>query len=67
MVFCRLAPAWEGLELGIGDALLIKALANSTGRSAAQIRTDLAKTGDLGTVAEASKGSQRTMFQVGKI
>ena len=61
---CRLAPAWEGTELGIGDGLLVKALANSTGRSTQQIKADVQRTGDLGVVAETSKGSQRTMFQV---
>jgi hypothetical protein len=59
-----LAPAWEGMELGIGDGVLVKALANSTGRSTQQIKADMQRTGDLGVVAETSKGSQRTMFQV---
>ena len=63
MTLNRLAPAWEGIELGIGDSLLIKAIANSTGRSAAQIKTDMGKLGDLGLVAEQSRGGQRTMFQ----
>lgn len=58
----RLAPAYEGIELGIGESLLIKAIVQSTGRSAAQIKADAAKLGDLGLVAEASRGSQRTMF-----
>merc|ERR1712088_114911 len=63
MTLNRLAPAWEGIELGIGDSLLIKAIANSTGRSAAQIKADMGKHGDLGLVAEQSRGGQRTMFQ----
>ena len=63
MTLNRLAPAWEGIELGIGESLLIKAIANSTGRSAAQIKTDMGKLGDLGLVAEQSRGGQRTMFQ----
>merc|ERR1712088_998873 len=63
MTLNRLAPAWEGIELGIGESLLIKAIANSTGRSAAQIKADMGKHGDLGLVAEQSRGGQRTMFQ----
>ena len=63
MTLNRLAPAWEGIELGIGESLLIKAIANSTGRSAAQIKADMGKLGDLGLVAEQSRGGQRTMFQ----
>merc|ERR1719319_609842 len=63
MTLNRLAPAWEGLELGIGETLLMKAIANTTGRSVAQIKADAGKCGDLGLVAEASRGGQRTMFQ----
>lgn len=59
----RLAPAYEGIELGIGDMYLIKAIAQTTGRSAQQIKADISKLGDLGIVAESSRGSQRTMFQ----
>ena len=43
--------------------LLIKAIANSTGRTVAQIKADSNKAGDLGIVAEESRGSQRTMFK----
>ena len=63
MCLNRLAPAYEGKELGIGETLLIKAIAQTTGRSVQQIKTDANKKGDLGIVAETSKGSQRTMFQ----
>merc|ERR1711892_1091870 len=63
MTLNRLAPAWEGVELGIGDTILMKAIAASCGRSVAQIKTDSGKLGDLGLVAEQSRGGQRTMFQ----
>ena len=59
----RLAPAWEGVELGIGDSILMKSIGVSCGRSVAQIKSDMEKTGDLGIVAEQSRGGQRTMFQ----
>jgi DNA ligase 1 len=59
----RLAPAFEGIELGIGETLLIKAIAQTTGRSAPQVKADSTKLGDLGIVAETSKGSQRMMFR----
>jgi len=63
MILNRLAPAWEGLELGVGESFLIKAIGNTTGRNPKQIKEDMVKIGDLGLVAESSKSSQKTMFQ----
>lgn len=34
----QLAPAYEGVELGIGDAVLQKAIVGATGRSAKDVR-----------------------------
>ena len=48
----RIAPDYEGLELGIGEGLLVKAIAESSGRSVAQIKSELEKTGDLGDIAQ---------------
>ncbi|XP_055617242.1 DNA ligase 1 [Toxorhynchites rutilus septentrionalis] len=59
----QLAPAYEGVELGIAEHTLMKAIAQSTGRSLSQIKTDAQNTGDLGLVAEQSKSSQRMMFR----
>ncbi|KAI9244891.1 ATP-dependent DNA ligase [Sporodiniella umbellata] len=59
----KLCPDYEGLELGIGESLLIKAIAESTGRSVKQIKINYIKSGDLGTIAKDSKGSQRTLSQ----
>lgn len=42
VTFCpleQLAPAYEGVELGIGDAVLQKAIVGATGRSAKDVRT----------------------------
>lgn len=50
----QLCPDYEGLELGIGESLLVKAIAESTGRAAKQIKEDLKKEGDLGKVAMVS-------------
>ena len=53
----------KGLELGIAEMTLMKALAHSFGRSLAKVREEAAETGDLGIVAEQSRSSQRMMFQ----
>eukprot|EP00878_Enallax_costatus_P010738 GHUV01011215.1.p1 GENE.GHUV01011215.1~~GHUV01011215.1.p1 ORF type:complete len:820 (+),score=334.68 GHUV01011215.1:667-3126(+) len=58
----RVAPAHTGTELGVGDSILIKALAQSTGRKESSIKADYESTGDLGSVAAACRGQQRTMF-----
>src|SRR5258708_29814292 len=50
--FCeQLCPDYTGIELGIGESLLVKAIGESTGRSLQLIKADLKKEGDLGLVA----------------
>ena len=46
-----MSPDYVGVELGIGESLLIKAIVESTGRSNAVVKADLKKEGDLGLVA----------------
>jgi len=53
------APAYECVELGIGDAILIKAIQEATGTS--QLRQKYKPIGDLGSVAESCKSKQRTL------
>ncbi|KAI0308225.1 ATP-dependent DNA ligase [Multifurca ochricompacta] len=59
----RLSPDYTGIELGIGESLLIKAIGESTGRSLQLIKTDLKREGDLGLVAMNSKNMQKTLFK----
>jgi DNA ligase-1 len=47
----QLCPDYMGIELGIGETLLVKAIAESTGRATTKIKDDLRKEGDLGKVA----------------
>lgn len=58
----QLAPAYEGMELGIAETTLMKVIGQTTGRTLAQIKADAQSTGDLGIVAERSKSNQRMMF-----
>lgn len=41
-------PAYDGLELGIGDSLLVKAVCEATGRRKDAVEEDYQKEGDLG-------------------
>ena len=43
----KLAPAYEGIELGIGDSIMIKAVSETCGRSVAAIKADLESTSDM--------------------
>ena len=47
----QLCPDYVGIELGIGESLLLKAIGESTGRSLSVVKADLKKEGDLGLVA----------------
>eukprot|EP01023_Acetabularia_acetabulum_P054656 TRINITY_DN6193_c0_g2_i1.p1 TRINITY_DN6193_c0_g2~~TRINITY_DN6193_c0_g2_i1.p1 ORF type:complete len:635 (+),score=149.87 TRINITY_DN6193_c0_g2_i1:124-1905(+) len=58
----RVAPEHEGIELGIGDATLIKVLADSTGKKASEVKKELQQTGDLGIIASKARTSQRTLM-----
>ncbi|RKP25204.1 ATP dependent DNA ligase domain-containing protein [Syncephalis pseudoplumigaleata] len=57
-----LGPQYEGLELGIGDSLLIKALSHTTSRDVSIIKADYVAKGDLGTVAQESRQNQKLLF-----
>lgn len=59
----RLGPDYEGLELGLGESLIIKSLAEATGRTLAQIKNDYKVLGDLGEIALKSRKNQPTMFK----
>jgi DNA ligase 1 len=59
----KLAADYAGIELGIGESLIMKAISESTGRSLAHIKADQNDIGDLGLVAAKSRSKQPTMFK----
>ncbi len=48
----KLAPDYEGIETGMAEKLLIKALSGVSSLEEKEIQKSLARTGDLGTVAQ---------------
>eukprot|EP00047_Mylnosiga_fluctuans_P017463 m.61547 g.61547 ORF g.61547 m.61547 type:complete len:931 (-) comp7091_c0_seq2:406-3198(-) len=56
-----LAPAYKGVELGIGESILFKALSEATGRTLQQVKTDMEAAGDIGEVAANSRNKQSTL------
>ena len=59
----KLAPDYAGIELGIGESLIMKAIGETTGRSLQVIKADQKDIGDLGLVAVKSRSTQPTMFK----
>ena len=59
----KLAADYAGIELGIGESLIMKAIGETTGRSLQVIKADQNEIGDLGLVAAKSRGNQPTMFK----
>ena len=56
LIKSQLSPDYIGVELGIGESLLLKAIGESAGRSLSLVKADLKKEGDLGLVAMVSTG-----------
>ena len=55
----KLGPEYQGKELGVGEGILVKAIANSTGKSASDIKKELAIKGDLGLITQSAKATQK--------
>ncbi len=60
----KLLPDYEGLELGIANKLIIKALSSISGKKEEEIEALFIKEGDLGTVAKliSEKKTQNALF-----
>lgn len=58
----KLSPAHHGVELGIGESILLKALSQVTGMSVVALKATYKEVGDLGDVAANARTKQKTMF-----
>ncbi|KAG8367555.1 hypothetical protein BUALT_Bualt16G0084000 [Buddleja alternifolia] len=59
----RIASPHQGLELGLGDASIMEALAGACGADVNRIKKQYTDLGDLGLVAKASRSSQPLMHK----
>ena len=63
MMVNKLAADYTGIELGIGESFIMKAIGETTGRALNVIKADQNEIGDLGLVAAKSRSVQPTMFK----
>ncbi|RQM18969.1 hypothetical protein B5M09_001870 [Aphanomyces astaci] len=61
-VCTELAPAYDNVQIGIGDAILIKSIGEATGTTPKFVKDLYQKQGDLGKVAQASRSKQSTLM-----
>ncbi|KAF3937851.1 hypothetical protein ABW19_dt0207591 [Dactylella cylindrospora] len=59
----RLAADYLGVELGIGESLIMKAISESTGRTMEKLKAAHSEIGDLGVLAYQSRNAQPTLFK----
>ena len=57
----RLCPEHRGIELGVGNEILYKAIGKSVGLTPKQVRQQDNTIGDLGTVASNGKATQKNL------
>mmetsp|Transcript_41747 Transcript_41747/g.163808 ORF Transcript_41747/g.163808 Transcript_41747/m.163808 type:complete len:734 (-) Transcript_41747:733-2934(-) len=59
----KLGAPQEGLEIGVGEGILIKALSHTCGKSVNALKEEFRKVGDLGDLAASMKANQMTVFK----
>jgi DNA ligase-1 len=63
----KVAPDYDNIELGIGDTVLFKALAEATGSTVPKLKAEFHTKGDIGLVAEANRCNQKLIFTPKKL
>lgn len=61
----KIKPEFEGIETGMGEKLVIQAIAKTTGENKEKIEKEFLKKGDIGEIAEEmmKKRKQSSLFQ----
>jgi DNA ligase-1 len=62
MLLGKLAPDFEGVEIGLGEKMIVRAIANSTGYSVERVTGEYRTLGDLGLVAEKLGQGRTTLL-----
>lgn len=63
LVINKQAPQHEGVELGIGDAVLVKVVAECCGMTEARAKEEYRQSGDLAEIAQTHKQKQSTLMK----
>ncbi|CAJ1010782.1 DNA ligase N terminus/ATP dependent DNA ligase domain [Leishmania naiffi] len=63
LVINKHAPQHEGVELGIGDAVLVKAVAECCGMTESRTKEEYRQSGDLAEIAQMHKQKQGTLMK----
>ncbi|PVZ98087.1 hypothetical protein BB558_005925, partial [Smittium angustum] len=63
----QVAPEYEGIELGVGESIVMKGIASSTGKQLSKVKSEAEKLGDLGTVAMNFRTNQKTLFPMPRL
>ncbi|KFG30439.1 putative DNA ligase 1 [Toxoplasma gondii p89] len=58
----KVAPDYLGQEVGVGESLILRAMAETYGRTEAHLKKELQHIEDLGKIAEQSSCKTRTLF-----
>ena len=58
----KLAPDFVPMETGVGDQVLVKAIAVACGKSPREVKEMYKKEGDLGAIVEKGKSKQATLL-----
>ena len=62
LVAGKVAPDFENVEVGVGESLLVSAIADASGSTPAAVKALLREQGDLGKVAVLSKKKTQMLF-----